>query len=252
MRRLCEWVAALSVSFGSALSSAATADELGSAIDKIKASVAPVVCLNGYPNRPSADFHGTAFFIDANGTFLTAGHVIADLMQGGALTPCQIAALYIPRDDRWSTPPQDVRWRKFSPSSCTTSSSYDIAMCRIIDDLSKDAEQVFHPVPVTIDDAIQPDGTSIVFSGFPLINPATPVSAIGYVAGYTKDANGLADLIIDRTSWPGAGGSPVYLSNGNVVGMILERERQLRGDHHRQKRRRNKTLYLAKSFGSQR
>src|SRR5437016_4922333 len=70
------------------------------AITQIKRSVIPVVCVQipqvGEPRLISVE--GTAFFVRADGTFATAGHVVRGLASPDRINPCPTAAIYIPRN----------------------------------------------------------------------------------------------------------------------------------------------------------
>src|SRR5438270_3101931 len=52
-------------------------DQFITTIEKIKTGIAPVACARAAaPTNFDVGVHGTAFFIDAHGAFLTAAHVI--------------------------------------------------------------------------------------------------------------------------------------------------------------------------------
>ena len=75
--------------------------------------------------------------------------------------------------------------------------------------------------PVSFEVAAQPDGTALAFTGFPLDN-TTPISAKGFVAAYHYHGTTPDEVLIDKNAWPGASGSPLYLANGRVVGMMTK------------------------------
>src|SRR5690348_15617775 len=57
-------------------------DDFSSAIEKIKNGVAPVTCAQATAaNQFDARVHGTAFFIDPHGAFVTATHVIKSVTE---------------------------------------------------------------------------------------------------------------------------------------------------------------------------
>jgi V8-like Glu-specific endopeptidase len=66
-----------------------------------------------------------------------------------------------------------------------------------------------------------PEGTAIAFTGFPL-ESKSPVTSKGDIAGFGAITETIAafDYSIDRAAWPGASGSPLYLSNGRVIGIV--------------------------------
>jgi S1-C subfamily serine protease len=188
-------------------------------ISVMQRSVFPVVCLTlGQNNTASLNsVEGTGFFVAQDGVFITAGHVINGIVgpRQRPAQPCLTSAIYLPANG-WQG--ADIRWFKFVPGECAIVSDFDIARCRTI-------ERINVPfTPVRFEDGEQPVGTSVAFTGFPLQNP-TPVTARGYVAVYTsQDARlGRLDLVIDRATWPGASGSPVYLADGRVIGILLKR-----------------------------
>src|SRR5215467_3485659 len=80
-------------------------------------------------------------------------------------------------------------------------------------------------VPVVLEIAIQPEGTPIAFTGFPLSTPV-PITSVGQIAGYTDviEGRGPQRILIDKGAGQRASGSPIYnLENGKVVGIMLQR-----------------------------
>jgi hypothetical protein len=215
-------VAGIVMVFVASVSSTAVyASDFVSTIDKLKTSIAPVVCMKVENQQVTGirAIDGTGIFVDGNGTFLTAGHVVNDFLPSGTLSDCSAPAVYMPSEGKWHAPPLPVTWYKFAPTACFLDKANDIAECKTVQDLSKASG--FHPAEFVVEDEIQPDGTPVAFSGFPLSN-AFPLTAEGNIAGYLFNGN-KQQVVIDRTNWPGASGSPIYLENGHVVGMILSR-----------------------------
>jgi V8-like Glu-specific endopeptidase len=68
-------------------------------------------------------------------------------------------------------------------------------------------------------------GTPVAFTGFPLqyTIPVTSIGYIGALTGIESSGTGGYDYIIDKATWPGASGSPIFLSNGKVIGIIQKR-----------------------------
>jgi S1-C subfamily serine protease len=188
-------------------------------IERIKSAAVPVVC--GAPKDDGA-FHvngimGSAFFINDEGYFVTAGHVLDGWEQiSTTQAPC-FSAIYIPVGG-WKTTNAGVHWFRFE--SCVRDESADIAVCKPKDNPFV-AENVKKQIGfVTFGTALNlKDGTSLAFTGFPL-QFLRPVTSKGNLATYVE-----ADkkIIVDKAAWPGASGSPLYLSDGKVLGMIIQR-----------------------------
>jgi len=200
-----------------------TADPFILTIESMKHSVVPVICLDGDgPKVTVQDLEGTAFFISSTGDFLTAAHVI-DGIQSHAHS-CAVTAIYIPSDEWEPQRPQETfAWYPFAVADCVVHRDLDVAKCKPFTDLSLGTEaSSFKIRPVQFEWASQPDGTLIAFTGFPL-ESRDPLTSRGGIAAYQRRSTDGLDLIIDQTAWPGASGSPVYLSDGRVVGILLAR-----------------------------
>jgi hypothetical protein len=54
---------------------------------------------------------------------------------------------------------------------------------------------------------------------------AVPITSRGFTSGYsdTRDEKGPRDLIIDKNAWLDASGSPIFLENGAVIGILVRR-----------------------------
>lgn len=190
-------------------------------ISSIQRAIVPVVCaqVNG-EEWTIKRIIGTGFFINRDGYFLTAGHVVANWEQINlSFGPC-VPAIYIPEaswSERSRTPQIKVQWFRFS--DCKYSRDVDVAVCKPI--LNPFTNEVIAKVisPLRLGNAaIQADGSPVAFTGFPL-GFHVPVTSKGYVAAYAA-----ADkkLIIDKSAWPGASGSPVYDAEGKVIGLVIE------------------------------
>jgi S1-C subfamily serine protease len=197
-----------------------------SATARIKRSVIPVVCAHfSQPgNNITLDsIEGTAFFVRSDGMFATANHVITGLTNPARRSPCQISAIYVPLVG-WQ--PRVVNQRAhysfFTAAFCTVDANIDVAVCGPIPDVVQSNSAP--PDPVSFESALQDDGTPTAFTGFPLGSPS-PVTSRGFTAAYrdAQDERGPRELIIDKTAWPGASGSPIYIEDGRVIGIVLAR-----------------------------
>src|SRR5579883_2423747 len=198
------------------------------AVDILKHSVAPVVCLTVGPDgNAKLDFiEGSGFFVASDGTFVTARHVITEMEPSPVRRPCNTPALYIPKGGKWSDDGRltDIKWFAFHIDQCMMSSPVvDLARCKTQDDISKDKDILVPPAPVMIDAKLPPEGSDIAFSGFPL-QISIPRASRATIAGYgSRDNVETTEMVLDRNTWPGASGSPVYLANGHVIGVVLAR-----------------------------
>jgi len=195
------------------------------AIAGMKHSIAPVVCLsrNSDGTVRLDQIDGTAFFISIDGLFLTPAHVIADFRPQHPLANCALPGVYFP-EEQWSGGQQvHLQWFAFSPSQCVVDEQLDLAKCRTLAQLNEPPWNKFEPTPVTIDASVKDDGTPIAFTGFPL-GIVVPITSAGVIAAYLDSPNGgppFGRIVIDKAAWPGASGSPIYLEDGEVIGLIV-------------------------------
>lgn len=186
-------------------------------IEKIKSSVIPIVCLSGtVADHMKLDrVEGSAFFVSDSGSFLTAGHVIRSILDQPET--CPVPALYIPIDTWHQGASTPVRWFRFPPRACSLSNqNIDLAVCSGPSALPKN-----RILPLRINSTLQPDGSEIAFTGFPL-NMSLPMTARGAITGYRSGGSRQAfDILLDRSSWPGASGSPIFREDGQVVGIVI-------------------------------
>ena len=112
----------------------------------------------------------------------------------------------------------------FQFTSCTVNDELDLALCHTLTNVTERRDQGVQIVPVIFETSLQQDGTAVAFTGFPL-SLTQPITSRGAVGTYriVKDDFGPRELIIDKNAWPGASGSPVYLENGRVIGLIVQR-----------------------------
>jgi len=202
---------------------AVPADPFIATVEAMKRSIARLVCLPETGGATPAP-RGSAFFISAAGEFLTAAHVIEDMRQGQR--PCPVAAIMIPVDEQWhpEAPDETQVWFPFAPSGCALEPDLDVARCTAGEDLSVPKRGLrFRIMPVAFAWNVPPDGAQVAFTGFPLGN-RDPVTARGAVATHRavlENGKPTPELVLDRPAWPVSSGSPVYLADGSVVGILI-------------------------------
>jgi Trypsin-like peptidase domain len=197
------------------------------AIETIKQAIAPVTCTHPTSQRTAevGATNGTAFFIDTHGVFLTASHVISGFLQGGKYDDC-VPSVYVPIDG-WSVKELKLQALRFVPSDCRLDETTDLAQCRTVDDPTGIGNIVSKPTALTIENDVQPDGTQVAFSGFP-VNALIPYTARTNIAGYQlrddhlKQQLEVVGVVLDKGAWSGASGAPVYRVDGHVIGMVLQ------------------------------
>jgi V8-like Glu-specific endopeptidase len=199
-------------------------DPFLAAIETMKRSVTALACLsdNGKDAQILAR-NGTAFFISEKGDFLTAAHVIQDMQKRQA--SCPVAVVMIPTQ-KWQPDAraETLVWWPFSVSSCRIDRDMDLVACSTENDLSILRSGLeFKIAPVKLDSRIPPDGTQVAFTGFPL-DFRDPLTIRASVAAYRTIWRGdmtIGDILLDRASWVGSSGSPVYLPDGTVIGVVI-------------------------------
>ena len=190
-------------------------------IDNVKRSIVPVVCARQGAGEWLVDsIEGTAFFIDADGTFMTPDHVLQGIVASNRKRPCQIATIYVP-DGGWKSTATrfNIKFLKFDVGKCKRDGRVDIATCVPIGDVVTLTGST--PVPVAFQGGIPRDGTEVAFSGFPLSSP-WPLTVRATLSSLQEVHKGiLITAYVDRPSWPGASGSPLYTLEGKVIGMMV-------------------------------
>ena len=198
------------------------ADAFVETIAIMKRTVAPVACMElgeAGVRRPSR-IVGSAFFLTGDGEFMTAAHVITDVSrssQRAGAEGCAAPVVYLPLGE-WPSGSDafTARWYVFDSERCVQDTTLDLAWCRTRQSPSADLQRTIGTV--LFETAPQPDGTAVAFTGFPL-NVIQPMTARGHIAMYTSRQ----ELVVDQSAWPGVSGCPVYLVNGRVIGVLIQR-----------------------------
>jgi V8-like Glu-specific endopeptidase len=203
--------------------SAEMVDPFIKTIETMKHSVVSLDCLavNGAETK-ILERVGGAFLISA-GDFLTAAHVVKAMQKSER--PCPTAAITLPVGGwRPEASTEGMRWFPFKISDCRIDSTLDIAMCPVSPDLlARKRELHLEVTPVDFDWNNPPDGTQVAFTGFPL-RARDPMTFRAHVAAFRTPwpDEPIPELVLDRPTLSGFSGSPVYLSNGKVVAIILK------------------------------
>jgi len=188
-------------------------------IEKVKLSIVPVAC-GTWPNSKDEvsinEIEGTGFFINYEGDFVAAAHVIKDHFKWNKLgqpDPNCYPVIYVPAPT-W----ESRRWFQFQ--LCTLDEIIDVAVCKMrvnpfaVPGLRLSRLHLVSTVPV--------DGTSVAFTGFPqlILVPITSRANVASAGIFLKP--GQLDIVIDKTTWHGVSGGPLYLADGTVIGIIYQ------------------------------
>jgi hypothetical protein len=155
---------------------------------------------------------------------MTAAHVVLDMQKNDP--PCPVTAVILPRYKAWdpSALNEPFDWFVFDIHNCVIEESLDVAKCPLSDDpFNQKVGRDFQIVPVTFDWRIPPDATQVAFTGFPM-NVRDPMTFRANVAAYRpawRNEKLVPEFVLDRSAWPGSSGSPVFLSDGKVIGIII-------------------------------
>jgi hypothetical protein len=162
-------------------------------------------------------FLGTGFFVNDAGDFLTASHLFNNL---DPKTSSCSPHIYLPVGGWTSNKPGKdltVRWHPLD--GCQLSTKYDVAFCTPKQNPFKqeDIRHQIRSLPLSGSEGRE-DGTPVAFTGFPL-RLLRPVTAKGSIASYNHEER---LIIVVQSAWPGASGSPLYLEDGSVTGMMIK------------------------------
>jgi S1-C subfamily serine protease len=195
-------------------------------IADISRSIVPVVC--GYQDENNsfkiAFIAGSGFFVDTSGRFLTDDHVLEGWEGAIKNTHACVPAIYIP-DQGWGKFAKAFKVESFNFVNCARDATVDLAVCDLIENPFASKRLPKEIVAAVSFDATEwQSGTPVAFAGFPL-SYTFPVTSIGYIAGLKEpDTVDIGfDYIIDKSTWPGVSGSPIFIPNGRVIGIIQKR-----------------------------
>jgi hypothetical protein len=201
-------------------------DQFIRTIQTVKQAVVAVVCVQNKPDGTTglASIEGTGFFVSTDETFITAGHVAHGLYLAAPPRQaiCETAAIYVPNTGWQAGVNISLTW--FKIDMCKFDDDLDLAKCGTVENPFTSNRIKVKPSTVAFDISTQQEGIEIGFTGFPLstAQPITARGTIGTYWGLPSEASP-REIVIDHSNWPGASGSPVYLSNGKVIGLVLKR-----------------------------
>lgn len=198
-----------------------------STIERMKQAVVPIVCV-GYRVADKSVYlisvEGSGFFVREDGDIVTAGHVAKQIFAHARIPVCDVQAIYAPING-WNASNADLPLRVIQITKCWWSDEFDIATCALEENPFTSAAIKTKPLTADFANDVQKDGTPVAFTGFPLstLQPITSQGTVAAYRGVIGDAVGPRELIVDKNAWPGASGSPIYTSSGEILGLIVER-----------------------------
>jgi len=188
-------------------------------IADLKRSVLPIECIH-FSQRVRQVVNGnagTAFFVNTDGYFVTANHVIESVK--ALADKCDAAVLPPGTGQAHQTNPtgRPIYW--FDTAACAQDPNDDIAVCQTIEDPFSDEALKGTISPARFETRPHADGTEVAITGFPS-GYAWPVTARASIAA-SSEVNALPTITIDRSTWHGMSGAPLFIANGGVIGIVL-------------------------------
>jgi hypothetical protein len=121
--------------------------------------------------------------------------------------------IYVP-NPTWQSP----KWFQFG--SCVVDDAIDVAVCKT--GLNPFSMSDLHIARLHLTSNVPKDGTAVAFTGFPqfITMPVTSRANVASTGEFT--AHGQVDIVIDKTTWHGVSGGPLYLADGSVVGIVIK------------------------------
>ena len=162
---------------------------------------------------------GTGFFVNTDGYFVTAGHVAKAVRAVIEKAPTKAPAVVIPQKD-WGRGSETFDAVALQFRVVRIDEERDLALCRTTLNPFLHPETKEFVRSVALDENVPPDGTEVAFTGFPM-GVTIPMSSKGILASYTEVSDRGVVLVLQADSWPGASGSPVFVMNGQVIGLVL-------------------------------
>lgn len=203
-----------------AFSSCAKQAQQIDAVEYVQRGVVPIICAQAGDNNniTSAQIVGSGFFINRTGYFLTASHVLLELDAAIKQSHC-IGAIYVPKTS-WKDRTVHTQLKFFTFTDCRYKADIDVGACVPSANPFDDPEVKDRIQTLALGNlSNHPDGSPVAFTGFPL-GIVFPVTSKGEIAAFIPDEN---LLLIDKSAWPGASGSPVYDPQGKVLGLLFKR-----------------------------
>ena len=204
-------------------SKAVTRASLPEIVKEIQRSICPVgVIRTDLSGKNHFVIEGTGFFVGAEGRFVTALHVARAVQDAIETQPLQRAAVCVPYDG-WP------RGDETAPLWCAgfkiinSDAQNDLALCLTERNPFADPKTKHFVHPAVLDATLPPDGTEVIFIGFPSSN-AVPMTFRGFVSSYQDIARGKESgplFLIQGSDLPGMSGGPLCLPNGHVIGLVL-------------------------------